>query len=334
VEFDLETLRPTYHLTIGLPGRSNALTIAERLGLPAEIVAAARGSLNPDDLHADDLLDEIHRQRDLAHQARSFADKAAREADALRGELAVRLEKIEDERRKILEQARVEAENDVAALRSELEEARRSLNRARQPLQVLAPIEEQVDALEERVERPVERRARLPRKPAERSPLRLGEKVRLRSLKMEGLVSSLGENEVEIQVGSLRVRARLADIQRAGDEEPEPEPQPALARQASQPAASASSTVSASGVFHPSPGMEIDLRGQRAEDALDLLDRYLESAYLAGLPFVRIIHGKGTGRLRQVVREQLQGSPNVKSWESGNDKEGGDGVTVARLETD
>ena len=77
--------------------------------------------------------------------------------------------------------------------------------------------------------------------------------------------------------------------------------------------------------------MELDLRGQRAEDALDALDRYLESAYLAGLPFVRIIHGKGTGRLRQVIREALGQSPHVKNWESGGDKEGGDGVTVARL---
>jgi DNA mismatch repair protein MutS2 len=77
--------------------------------------------------------------------------------------------------------------------------------------------------------------------------------------------------------------------------------------------------------------LELDLRGQRAEDALDALDRYLESAFLAGLPFVRIIHGKGTGRLRQVVREALQGSPHVLRWENGQDKEGGDGVTVAHL---
>ncbi len=77
--------------------------------------------------------------------------------------------------------------------------------------------------------------------------------------------------------------------------------------------------------------MELDLRGQRVEDALDALDRYLESAYLAGLPFVRIIHGKGTGRLRQVIRESLGKSTHVKSWSPGEDKEGGEGVTVAKL---
>ncbi|OGT28690.1 MAG: hypothetical protein A2Z17_03005 [Gammaproteobacteria bacterium RBG_16_66_13] len=77
--------------------------------------------------------------------------------------------------------------------------------------------------------------------------------------------------------------------------------------------------------------MELDLRGQRAEDALEALDRYLDAAYLAGLPFVRIIHGKGTGKLRQAVREALTGHPQVKSFESGGDKEGGEGVTVAKL---
>jgi DNA mismatch repair protein MutS2 len=333
VEFDLETLRPTYHLTIGLPGRSNALTIAERLGLPEEIIKEARESLNPDDLKVEDLLDEIHRQREQAHQARAFAEKAAREADSKRVELATRLEKIEDERRKILEQARVQGENEVSSLRDEVEKVRKELSRARQPLQALEPLINQVEALEEQVERPVERRRTTSGKPSQREPLRLGEKVRLRSLKMEGVITSLGESEVEVQVGALRVRARLVDIQRAGEEEPEAPPQPVPSKQASQPASS--SAVAAIGsIYHPSPGMEIDLRGQRAEDAVDMLERYLESAYLAGLPFVRIIHGKGTGRLRQVVRELLQTSPNVKSWESGQDKEGGEGVTVARLESE
>jgi DNA mismatch repair protein MutS2 len=84
-------------------------------------------------------------------------------------------------------------------------------------------------------------------------------------------------------------------------------------------------------MFAASPGMETDLRGQRAEDALQALERYLDAAYLAGLPFVRIIHGKGTGKLRQAVREALQQNPNVHSFSPGGDKEGGDGVTVAKL---
>ena len=334
VEFDLETLRPTYHLTIGLPGRSNALAIAERLGLPAEIIAAARSSLHPDDLRAEDLLDEIHRQRDLARQARAFAEQAAREAESMRITLGKRLESIEDERRRILEKARAEASDEIAGLRGEMDEVRRDLNRARQPLQSLAQVEDQVQGLEEHVEQPVERKPGLPGKAAVRSPLRLGEKVRLRSLNMQGVVSSLGENEIEVQVGGLRVRARLTDVLRAGEEAVELAPVLVTARAHNQPAEKSAPQDEAGGVFRPSPGMELDLRGQRAEDAVDMLERYLESAYLAGLPFVRIIHGKGTGRLRQVVREILHDSPHVKSFEAGHDNEGGDGVTVARLVSD
>ena len=334
VEFDLETLRPTYHLTIGLPGRSNAQSIAERLGLPADIIAAARSSLHPDDLRAEDLLDEIHRQRDLARQARAFAEQAAREAEATRITLGKRLEAIEDERRRILEKARAEASDEIASLRGEMDEVRRDLNRARQPLQSLAPVEDQMQGLEEHVERPVERKQTAPGKPAARSPLHLGEKVRLRSLNMQGVISSLGENEIEVQVGALRVRARLTDVVRAGEEVAEPAPVLAPVRAQNAPAGKSAAQDDGGGLFRPSPGMELDLRGQRAEDAVDMLERYLESAYLAGLPFVRIIHGKGTGRLRQVVRELLHASPHVKNFEAGHEKEGGDGVTVARLISD
>ena len=88
-----------------------------------------------------------------------------------------------------------------------------------------------------------------------------------------------------------------------------------------------------SGLNAPSPGIELDLRGQRADDALDQLERYLDAAYLAGLPFVRIIHGKGTGKLRQAVRESLSANPHVRSFEPGGVSEGGDGVTVAKLQS-
>ena len=326
MEFNLQTLRPTYHLTLGLPGRSNALLIAERLGLPDEIVQAARGTLDPNDLKAEDLLDEIHRQRDLARQARTAAENARQDAEHLRSELAARLEKVEDERQALLEQARSQAETQVLSLKEELDDVRRSLNRARQPLEALKPVQQQVEALESSYDKPVERRA-APGTASGMRPLRLGDRVRVRSLQMDGVVTAMGESEIEVQLGNLRVRARLGDIQRAGEPEaPAVEPS-AASRKRSKPASDGGAAV----IFHPSPGMELDLRGQRAEDALEALDRYLESAFLAGLPFVRIIHGKGTGKLRQAVREMLQSHPHITSWEAGQDKEGGEGVTVAKL---
>jgi DNA mismatch repair protein MutS2 len=323
MEFDLRTLRPTYHLNIGLPGRSNALLIAERLGLPQEIIEAARTTLNPDDLRADNMLDEIHHQRDLARRARGAADRAKFETEKLRASLAARLEKIEDERLALLEKARLQSEEEVESLRAELEELRRALSRARQPLEALKPLQERIEDMQETVQAPVERRQ--VEKPST-NPIRLGEKVRVRSLKLDGLVTTLGESDVEVQIGVLRVRARLGDIQRGGEsEESAPVPAPAIEKHGKKVKKEAATP------FYPSPGMELDLRGQRAEDALDALDRYLESAFLAGLLYVRIIHGKGTGRLRQVVREALQESPHISHWENGHDNEGGEGVTIAHL---
>ena len=323
VEFNLKTLRPTYHLVIGLPGRSNALAIAERLGLPEEIIDSARAEINPADLRAEDLLDEIHRQRDLARHSREEADEARREAEAIRNELANRLDKIEDERYGVLESARESAEKDLGGLREEMETLRRQLAKARQPLEIVDEVEEVVEALEEEVAVPVERKA--PVKPVRKpkGPLRLGEKVHLRSIDQDGVVTAIGEDEVEVQIGMLRIRARLGDVIRKGEPEPDAAPKP--------------KAPTAGRVILPnnqdSPGVELDIRGQRVDEGLDALDRYIERAYLVGLPFVRIIHGKGTGRLRDSVRDALNANPHVSRIESGGRTEGGDGVTVAHLKT-
>jgi DNA mismatch repair protein MutS2 len=318
VEFDLETLQPTYHLTIGLPGRSNALAIAERLGMPDEIVQIARAEINPTDLRAEDLLDEIHRQRDLARESREAAEKARQESDAIRAELVARLEKVEDERRELLEQARREAETEVDGLRDELRRLRRDMKRHRQPIEALNQIDEQIEALEKQVEKPVERRD-VDVKTVE-GPIQLGSKVRLRSLGTEGVVTALSEEEAEVQVGVLRVRARLTELDHKGS----PKPQKTAASQSKQAGKTTAPRAE-------SPGVELDLRGQRADDALDALENYMERAYLAGLPWVRIIHGKGTGKLRDVVRQNLSQHPHVQSYEGGKRGEGGDGVTVAKL---
>jgi DNA mismatch repair protein MutS2 len=321
VEFDIETLRPTYHLTIGLPGRSNALLIAERLGMLEQIIETARQGFSPDDLRSEDLLEEIHQQRDLARQARSDAEQNRQKAEQLRAELTERLENIEEERREILEIARRENQAEVEKLQEEIRQVRQALALARQPLDAFRSIEEQAEALEEAVEEPVTRRppeiSAGPTEPADR-PVRLGDKVKLRTLDQQGVVTALGEEEAEVQVGVLRVRTRLADLELSGSaaELNETTPPP----------------VDRTATYKPaSPGVELDLRGLRADEALDALDNYLDRAYLAGMPYVRIIHGKGTGKLRQVVRQALNQHPHVKSFEAGGANEGGEGVTVVKF---
>lgn len=330
VEFDLETLKPTFHLTIGLPGRSNALAIAQRLGLPGEIIQDARQEINPEDLHAEDLLDEIHRQRDAARQSRIAADLARKNAEALRSELLDRLDKIEEERLDVLSAARAEAQGNLDQLSMEISAAQKALAKARQPLDALKAVEEVYEELEQTLSLPADdleaklgpELQKLER--ARRLNLQPGDKVRLRRLGSQGILTSISTEEAEVQFGSLRVRTRLSELEAAGTGEP-------LAVTKDRTAGAGSSKAGHAINPHPSPGIELDLRGRRADEAQDELERYLDAAYLAGLPFVRIIHGKGTGKLREVVRTALAGHSFVRSFESGGDSEGDAGVTVAKF---
>lgn len=320
VEFDLETLRPTYHLTVGLPGRSNALAIASRLGLQPQIVERARSSIDPTELHADDLLDEIHRQRELSRQARQAAERAQTEAESLRNELVERLEKIEDERLQLMDEARQLMQAETEELHKEINEIRKELARARQPLEVLEKVENKIEEIEAGVEQPLERQQRTKEvAPALKRPIKLGDRVKLRTLGKEGVVTSLGEEEAEIQIGNLRVRVELYDLVLVGGQAQEKDTKVEAAPRGDYRTAS--------------PGAELNLRGMAVDEALEAMDRYLDRAFMAGLPFARIVHGKGTGKLRDAVRQELKGHPHVKRFEEGGPSEGGDGITVVFLKS-
>jgi DNA mismatch repair protein MutS2 len=316
VEFDLETLAPTYELSIGLPGRSNAFAIASRLGLAAGIVEEAKSLVSPEALEAEGLLAEIKQAREDTLAARQAAEEAQREAQALEEELRARLDRIEEERREILNVAREEARQELAALKEEIREIRGHIappSKGKLPEQPLAQATERLAELERSVA-PLEPAVRPPPKIGE--PLRVGDVVWVEGLRASGEVIELDGDEVEVQVGRFRVKARREELERrtVGGELP-----PARER------------VPALDVQHPSPGIELDLRGLRVEEAIPRLDKHLNDAYLAGLPSVRIIHGKGTGALRRAVREQLEGHPLVASHRPGDQHEGGDGATVAEL---
>jgi DNA mismatch repair protein MutS2 len=330
LEFNVQTLRPTYKLTLGLPGRSNALAIAQRLGMPQEIIEAARSEINPDDLRADKLIGDIHRQRKIAFKESEKAERSRSEARRLERDLAERLEKIGEERQKVLEQARAEGELEIEVLKTQLKMLKEELKKAHQPLEVLEAIEEKIEVVEEQVQRPVKRKTQNVRPTGILKP---GDKVILRTLGTEGIISSIDGEDAEVQAGSLRLRVRLDELKRKAEETETSYGKEGTSKKA-QGMIDNSSTRNSfthSSLLVSSPGLELDLRGQRAEDALDMLDRYLEKAYMAGLPFVRIIHGKGTGKLRQEVRAALRVNPQVASFEEGGPKEGGEGVTVAKL---
>lgn len=328
LEFDIKTLRPTYKLTLGLPGRSNALLIAQKLGLPQSIIDDARAEINPLDLRADKLLDDIRKERNRTSREREKLEKARDKLEAQTRELEKRLEKIEDERRETLAKARAEGELEVAVLKQNMDSLKSQLKKAKQPLEAIKAIEEKIEEIEEKIEQPIERQRSKVESQSSignlQSSVRLGERVTVRSLNAEGLVTALGESDAEVQIGTLRVRARLSDLVRKSSEQSSvtSKPKETISRESSVVQRQSSS-----------PGMEVDLRGLMVEDALDKLERYLEQAFLSGLPFVRIIHGKGTGKLRQVVREALRGHEYVSSFEEGGSTEGGEGVTVAKMKS-
>ncbi len=342
VEFDDESLRPTYRLVIGLPGRSNALAIARRLGLSPDIIDQARGGLDPADVQADDLLDEIHRQRDQARQARIEAEAARRGSQALRAELAGRLEQIENERLEILEAARQEAEAQLAAVREELNRLHEILDQAPAPADEIpaaaAALIELEAELEERVAHEPMSELALEELDIGTRPLRAGDRVRLRRLGTVGTVGAVDEDDAEVHIGNLRVRARVWDLELVAKEDPDASPE--AGRPPVDPKSSAAAGAQRSADDHDGltrvsgaarPSVEIDLRGRRVDEALDELDTYLDAAYLAAMPFVRLIHGKGTGRLREAIRQELGRHPHVSSFETGQPGEGGDGVTVVKF---
>lgn len=325
MEFDLKTLRPTYHLTIGLPGRSNALLIAKKLGLNEEILANAQKTIDPADMHADNLLDEIRRQYDAAKKARSHADRMRSLAENSQRELQKRLDTIEDEREKILQESREALEEEVRELREELARIRRTMNRSKAPAEEVRQLDQDLKAAEKTVKKSGSKAMKNAANLTEERPLKVGDKVRVRSLGTESLavISAVDGDEAEIRLGALRMRVPLRDLSRKNEADA-PE----------EPAAAETKSARVSGeLFHASPGVEIDLRGLDSQEMSEHLEKYLDDAALAGLPYVRIIHGKGTGILRRTARKMLLDHPHVKYIESGQDNEGGDGVTVAHLKS-
>jgi len=313
VEFDVQTLAPTYKLMVGVPGRSNALAIARRLGMPEAVLARAHGLLDPDEVRADALLQDIRRRRDEADAIVARAKAAEQSAAQLRRLAARELRQAEQERQQARAEALAEAEAELAAVR----ETFRRLQRDRE---TVALTREHVEGRRQEVEQAAEtvqtfKRRRPARQPEGiKKPIAVGDRVRLVALGQEGEVLSVSDGTADVQLGSLKTRQPLDALERLG-----------RARPATQERA----------VFtppRPDPvGIELDLRGYRAGEVEEMLERYLENAYRSGLPFVRIIHGKGTGALRNVVRDFLADHPAVAKAQLAPPEEGGDGATVATL---
>jgi DNA mismatch repair protein MutS2 len=325
VEFNLATLSPTYHLSIGLPGRSNALEIAERLGMPRDIIAEARDAIAPEQHQVDELLSDIRRERDAAADARRAEETARREAEEIRERLEERLDTVDDEKQKLIEAARDELERDTERVRELLSEVEQEAERQRTAAaqeKLRQAVEEAAKAAERARERhrprrrPEKRVAKLPQGPPPES-IQEGDLVWLRGMDRWG--EALGEpdarGEVEIRLGQLRSRIKLSQVERV-----------------QRPAPShAHGSITADLAPPPDVPVELDMRGSTVDEGLPMVERYLDDAFRAAVPSARIIHGKGTGVLRKHVRDFLAHHPLVKSYEEAAREEGGEGVTVVHL---
>jgi DNA mismatch repair protein MutS2 len=322
VEFDPETLSPTYHLTIGLPGQSNALAIAARLGMPEDVLTEARESIAPDRLAVESLIVDLARQREAAESARFEQESAAARAQQAERQVTERLAVLESGRDRLLEQTRREMADQLSQARARLHEALRELERASRlpaPERAVAfeAAQQEIESVEKAVEK-LERRRRRRRGPL--PPIEPGDLLFLRDLPLPGEALSPPDDqgEVEVKLGALRARVSLRQIDRVQKREGEPGVGPTVRRAAG-----------------PTPRVpaELDVRGMSADEALILVEQRLDEAFRTGLAEVRIVHGKGTGTLRRAVREMLSKHALVRSHASAPPREGGDGVTLVELAT-
>lgn len=320
VEFDLETLAPTYRLVVGLPGRSNALAIATRLGLPDSIVTRARSMVTTGELEVDDLLEEIRKTREDSRLSYERMKENEHESNELRRELADKMDALEDERYHLLQETRLQAEAEIEDLHTAIRDLKRRLQSAGQPLEAINQIGGYAERLTANIAQPPEKLERYEENGKDRSP-RLGDKVWVTTLRTQGEVTEVGERDVEVMVGNLRIRAKLDEVEFRNRSDRRQE----SAKQRNQSERLISTPKGTS------PGLELDLRGSRIDEALPKVESYLDAAYLSALPYVRIIHGKGTGALRNAIRDELRHHPLVSKYQAGTEKEGGDGVTVVNL---
>jgi DNA mismatch repair protein MutS2 len=313
VEFNVETLSPTYHLTIGLPGQSNALAIARRLGLREDVLERASEQLAPEHFELETLLGEIRSERAAATEARKDEETARREAEDLRVALAERKDTIEQERAAILAAAERDAEDTLAKMRRELDALKRKAANRDFDAQAAEETLRELDSDLERLSAAAKPRRAAPAPVTFRREVLPGDVIHVRDIPQlgEALTPVGDDGRVEVQFGSLRMKVSVDRIDRI-----------------EQPDGTGQKVAVPTG---PPVSMELDLRGQRAEAALEQFENYLDGAFRAGLPFVRIIHGKGTGALRAAIREALAGHPLVRRFESASPQDGGEGVTVALL---
>ena len=328
-EFDVATLSPTYRLLIGVPGRSNAFAISEKLGLPKRIIESSRNMLSDENIRFEDVLSKIEDNRISAEKNSEETARLRAETERLKAELAAERDKIEKQKDKIYDRAREKAEkiilraqDDADRLLEELREAQK----ARDEKDALRQIQELKRELGLKIKNnksPKQKKASAAKGAGVNlNSLKLGAEVMINDLGDKGSVLSINKKDktAVVQVGIMKITAR-ADNMTLAEEEEGKRPERYTKKAA----------VYGGGLRRESVKSEVDLRGMTLEEAEMETDKFLDECAMAGLKTVSIIHGKGTGTLRSGIQNMLRRHPHVKSFRLGKYGEGENGVTIAEL---
>jgi len=322
-EFDVQTLRPTYKLIIGVPGKSNAFAISQRLGLPEQVIEDARIRVNSENAEFEDALANLENTRVKMEEERSEARKLLRDAQEDRKQAEVFKSKVDQERERaseiakreamqILESARAEAEQIMEELRVMRRKAAKKID-AQQINDAKSDIFRRLNdaELSLRSGNLIEDNEPLPRE------LIAGDRVKLKSTgTLADVISVSNDGTLSLQAGIMKVSAKKSDVTLVIDE------QPAMKKHIAQ-----SQTKLRDMIGKP----EVDLRGMLTDEAIPIMERFLDNARMAKLNVVTIIHGKGTGALRQAVHQSLKREKGIKSYRLGRYGEGEDGVTIVEF---
>ncbi len=320
VEFDVETLRPTYRLSIGVPGKSNAFEISRKLGLLEKLIDDSKALLSRDSIRFEDVIANAEYHRQVAEKERKLAEEAAKETVHLRDEAEKLRKEMEEKRETFMRRAKEDAKRVLENARRESETILSELKRMKkegastpehQVNQLRKRMQDGVDALSEGL---LSKTFRVTEPPRDLKP---GDEVEILHLNTKGIVLGKPDDkgEVQLQAGIMKLKAHLSQLKRV--EEPAKKQKVKV-------------TTQTSAAIRTVP-MELDIRGRASDEAIPEVDQYLDEAVLASLGEVSIIHGKGTGVLRASIQQHLRHHPHVKSFRLGVFGEGESGVTVVTL---
>ena len=324
-EFDVESLRPTYRLLIGIPGKSNAFAISSRLGLPDFLIEDAKTHLSAKDENFEDVIAELEHSRITLEKEQMEIQSYKEEIRKLRNELQRKQENIDQRREKLLKDANDKAAAILQEAKDYADETIKNFHKFGKANISIKDMEQQRSKLREKIDsaqsKSQSKNTAKPKKKVKADKLHIGDKVRVLSLNLEGTVSTMpnAKGDLFVQMGILRSQVNINDLEYIGEAE-----QPYAAKNAS---GSGKIRMSKSALV----STEINLIGMTVDEAIGHLDKYLDDAYLAHVPSVRIVHGKGTGALRNAVQQQLKRSKYVKSFRLGTFGEGDAGVTIAEF---